>query len=158
MKAFFTIIALIAFQMTMNAQHTNVWKDGKLSFITKEKVDSEGYEDATDYDAGNDAVGINMEIIEYADQLEVYLKNIKFSSSQGCTDMELELKKVGASFMNNHKSFYSVCYDKEYNELVINAVIHRDDIEKVYDIAVYCYEITLEEGLEILKSITFLDK
>lgn len=158
MKAFLTIVLLIAFQMTSNAQHTNVWKDGKLSFITKEKVDSEGDEDETDYDAGNDAVGINMEIINYDDELKRYLNDIKYSSSQGCLDMNLELKKVGTSFLNKHKSFYSVCYDKEYNETIINAVIQRDDTKKIYDIALYCYDITLEEGLEVLKSITFLDQ
>jgi hypothetical protein len=158
MKSIFTLVLLIAFQMTLNAQHTNVWKDGKLTFITKTKVDSEGDENETDYDAGNDTVGINMEIINYQDQLEKYLNDIKFSSSQGCSDMRLELKKVGTSFLNNHESFYSVCYDKEDKETIINAVIHRDDIKKVYDIALYCYDITLEEGLEVLKSITFLEE
>ena len=156
MKTFLTLVLLIAFKMTLNAQHTNVWKDGKMSFITKEKVDSEGDEDATDYDAGNDDVGINMEIINYADELEKYLKDIKYSSSQGCLDMDLELKKTGSSFLDTHKSFYSVCYDKEYNELIINAVIQRDDIKKIYDIALYCYDISVEEGLEVLKSITLL--
>jgi hypothetical protein len=158
MKIFFTLVLLAAFQMTLNAQHTNIWKDGKLTFITKDKVDSEGDEDATDYDAGNDAVGINMEIINYDDQLENYLNDLKYSSSEGCLDMELELTKVGTTFLAKHNSFYSVCYDKEYGETIINAVIHRDDVQKVYDIALYCYEITVEEGLEVLKSITFLDE
>ena len=144
--------------MSLNAQHTNVWKDGKLSFITKEKVDSEGDEDATDYDAGNDAVGINMEIINYADELDKYLSDIKYSSSQGCSDMKLELKKVGTSFLDKHRSFYSVCYDEEYKETIINAVIQRDDTKKVYDIALYCYDITLEEGIAVLKSIAFLEE
>ncbi|MFT4612549.1 MAG: hypothetical protein ACJA1H_001499 [Glaciecola sp.] len=158
MKTVFTIVLLVVFQLTINAQHTNIWKDGKLTFITKEKVDSEGDEDATDYDAGNDTVGINMEIINYADELEIYLADIKYSSSIGCSDMSLELKKEGSSFLNTHKSFYSICYDKTYNETIINAVIHRDDIKKVYDIALYCYDITLEEGLDVLKSITFLEE
>ena len=156
MKIIFTIVLLVAFQLTLHAQHTNIWKDGKLTFITKAKVDSEGDEDATDYDAGNDAVGINMEIINYADELETYLNDIKYSSSIGCSDMRLELKKVGSSFLINQKSFYSVCYDKEYDETIINAVIHRDDTQQAYNIALYCYDITLEEGLEVLKSIAFL--
>ena len=158
MKTFFTIVLCIAFQMTVTAQHTNIWKDGKLTFITKKKVDSEGDENATDYDAGNDAVGINMEIIDYEDELEKYLSDIKYASSQGCPDMELELKTIGNSFLTKHRSFYSVCYDKEYKETIINAVIQRDDIKKVYDIALYCYDITLEEGIEVLKSITFLEE
>nr|WP_321222659.1 hypothetical protein [uncultured Psychroserpens sp.] len=158
MRIIFTIVILIVFQSTLNAQHTNIWKDGKLTFVTKEKVDSEGAEDETDYDAGNDDVGINMEIIKYEDEVESYLKDIKYSSSKGCLDMELELKEIGSPYLDKHKSFYSVCYDEEYDELIINAVIHRDDVQKVYDIALYCYNISLEEGLDVLKSFTFLDE
>ena len=156
-KITFTLTLVFVFQCVTHAQHTNIWKDGRLTFVTKTLVDSEGDEDETSYDAGNDDVGINMEIIDYSEVSRMYL-NPEFSSSQGCIDMQTELKRKGGSFYNAYKSYYSVCYDKDYDEYIINAVIHRDDTEKIYDIALYCYNITIDEGLEVLKSITFLDK
>jgi len=153
----FTLLLALIFQCTTYAQQTNIWKDGHLTFVTKDLVDSEGFENETDYDAGNDDVGINMEIIDYNDLSNEY-KDLEFNSSQGCLDMEVELRKKGGSFFDGHKSYYSICYDNEYQEYIINAVIYREDINKVYDIALYCYTISIDEGLNVLKSIEFLDK
>ncbi|MGK0322868.1 MAG: hypothetical protein ACJARX_001319 [Psychroserpens sp.] len=71
---------------------------------------------------------------------------------------EIRIKKIGPSFLNKHTSFYSICYDEDHKETVINAVIHSDDIKKLYDIELYYYDISIAEGLEVLKSITFLDE
>ncbi|WP_460218690.1 hypothetical protein [Psychroserpens sp. MEBiC05023] len=157
MKLFYSIVLFILFQTQTHAQYKNVWKDGKLTFITKTAVDSEGDENETDYDAGNDDVGINIEIIDYADENEAYLSSIEYASSIGCEDMQIEFKYKGGAFLEIHRSYYSVCYDNEEKEYIINAVIQRDDIEKIYDIAFYCYTISVEEGLDVLKSIEFVD-
>ncbi|MDG5491396.1 hypothetical protein [Psychroserpens sp. SPM9] len=155
-NALLSLLVLFSFQLAIQAQQTNIWKDGHLTFVTKTLVDSEGDEDETDYDAGNDDVGINMEIIKSSELSRRY-KDLEYSSSQGCLDMELELKSKGGTFLDGYKSYYSVCYDKEYKEYILNAVIYREDKKKYYDIALYCYTITVEEGLNVLKSIKFLD-
>lgn len=157
MKRTLLFIAFLILSLNANAQYVNVWKDGKLTFETKQKIDTEGYEDETDYDGENEVLGINMEIINYEDELVEYLRDVKFSSRQGCINMDMEITKDGRSFLTNYKSHFTVCHDKDDEGYVLNAVIFRDDNQKVYDIALYCYEISIEEGIKVLESFKFLD-
>jgi len=149
-KALFTLIILFHFSLT--AQVKNVWKDGHLTFETKNKVDSQGDESERDYDAENEQLGINMEIVDYFNESEEFLSDIKKGCRQICKDMNMNFIKDGKPFMSGYKSYFIVCKDNEY---VITAVILREDQKKVYEISLYCYEISIQQGINILKSFKF---
>lgn len=155
MKKIFFLITVLVIQLNVKAQQVNVWKDGKLTFETKQKIDTEGDEDETDYDGENDVLGINIQIVKIKEDLDKNSNILKLASRKGCTNMYIEIIKDGSPFLTNYMSHYTVCRDGE--DYVLNAIIYREDNKKAYDINLYCYEISIEEGVKILKSFKFLD-
>ena len=150
-KAIFILIILLHFSLT--AQVKNVWKDGHLTFETAYKVDSQGDESETDYDAENDQLGINMEIVDYFNESEEFLNDIKKGCRTICKDMNMSFVKDGKPFIKGYNSYFIVCKDDDY---VITAVILREDQKKVYEISLYYYEISIQRGIKILKSFKFI--
>jgi len=150
-KAIFTVILLIHF--SLKAQVINVWKDGNLTFETKYKLDSQGDESETDYDAENQLLGLNIEVVDYQNQSEAFLNDIKYGCREICNDMSMSFVRDGKPFMSRNKSYFIVCKD---DEPVITAIIVKEDQKKVYEISLYCYEISVKKGIKVLKSFKFI--
>ena len=134
------------------AQKVNTWERGDLSFVTKKKIKQNDSEDKNVYDADNDGLGINIEIVDFEGESPEFLNDPQYGCKEICEDMEMEFRENGGEFISFYKNHYIVCFDKEP---VITAVILREDIQKVYEISIWCYEIEVEEGVEILKSLKF---
>lgn len=154
-KAFLTfgLFLLIALYSDSFAQYKNVWKRGKMTFETSEKLDitpSKG--DGKVFDADTKGLGISMEIVDWDDEPDDFLANIELGCKQICEDMTMKFVNEGSPFLKNYKSYYVVCYD---DEPVVTAVIMRPDIKKVYEISIWCYEDPVEVAVKILKSIQF---
>ena len=149
------LTTLLFLQIDIEAQHVNKWNKGKLTYETKEKVKKNKASDSKSYDADNASVGINMEVVDFREESPDFLADLVFACKEICGDMKLKFQSAGDKFLADYKSYYSVCYDKEP---VITAVILREDLQKAYEISIYCYEIQVEEGVEILKSMKFIKK
>lgn len=155
MKKTLLFIAILTFSLNANAQYVNVWKDGKLTFETKQKIDTERDEDETDYDGENDVLGINMQIVTINQNVDKNSNTLKLVSREGCKNMYMDIIEDGRPFLPNYMSHYTVCRDGE--DYVLNAVIYREDNKKAYDINLYCYDISVKQGVKILESFKFLD-
>lgn len=152
-KPFIALTTLLFLQIDTAGQHVNTWRKGKLTYETKEKVKKNKARDSRSYDADNASVGINMEIVDFKEESPDFLKDLVFACNEICGDMKLKFQSAGEKFLADHESYYSICFGKEP---VITAVILREDIKKAYEISIYCYEIQIEEGVEILKSMKFI--
>lgn len=149
------IIAFLLSSTICFGQHVYVWEDAQMTFETQQKL----FEDEIDtedlmYDAENDAIGINMELVDFKDESEEFLKNIEEGCREICADMNMKLLENGEEFNTTHKSYYVICFDREP---VVTAVIMRENIQKAIEISLYCYNSDTEQAIELLKNIRFDD-
>jgi hypothetical protein len=140
------------FPNIVQGQHTNKWKKANLSFETKGKIKKYFSLDRRIYDADNDSLGINMELVKYKNESNDFINDIDYGCKEICEDMKMTFQTNGSSFIQGHRSYYVVCFD---DEPVITAVILRDDLQKAYEISLYCYKIDIDEGVRILETIKF---
>jgi len=149
----FWVIVFLFFPIVGFAQHVYTWPDAQMTFETQQKLieDDIDMEDQM-YDAENDALGINMELVDFRDESETFLNDIEAGCREICEDMSMTLLKDGESFTPNYKSYYVICFDKEP---VVTAVILRENIKKAIEISLFCYDNDTEKALDLLKNIRF---
>ena len=104
------------------------------------------------FDAENDAIGINMELVDFRDESQRFLKNVKKGCREICNDMEMKILENGEDFNSKHKSYYIICFDQEP---VVTAVILRENIKKAIEISLYCYDNDTAQAITLLKNIRF---
>lgn len=163
MKKLILLPTLLFLTFHINAQVAYEWEKFNMEFISPLHLEITLDDNDPNYFEGeNNRVSVSIDVIPFKDLSSEYLRNAKVSSQQVIVMMDYESVQTGEYLTNFKEAHYSLTEDfedddfgkKRKYDVIVGVVMDR--INKVaFEIVIECYEISLEDGLAIIKSFKF---
>ncbi len=161
MRILVTFSLLLLSSTPLFSQHTVKSDEYGISFTSSEKLERYKSLFGVEIEYVNENYTVGIDVVPLEEESEEFKNDPAYGAREMAKDMAFDALVDGGTIPNIEDAYYVISAQEEHDgELVpvyILAIINRQT-NMAYEVLVHCYNLNLEEGAQIVKSFSFLDK